>query len=267
MKRILGFIILAPVILGMLAGCNLSATIPGQDHADKTQLIVFGAASLSETLTQLGELYMAEHPDVTVVFNFDSSGTLKTQIQEGADCDVFISAGQKQMDALDQVQEDSRIDLLENKVVLVVPEGNPAGIRSYEDVVEGLKAGRVLMAMGNADVPVGQYGEKILTYYGLAEEELAASGVITYGSNVKEVTAQIQEGLADCGMIYRTDACVAGLTVVDTADQAMCGAVIYPAAVLRESACPRQAQEFLEFLCSDVGDRVFEAAGFTPVGA
>ena len=84
MKRILGFIILAPVILGMLAGCNLAATIPGQDHADKTQLIVFGAASLSETLTQLGELYMAEHPDVTVVFNFDSSGTLKTQIQEGA---------------------------------------------------------------------------------------------------------------------------------------------------------------------------------------
>lgn len=267
MKKILGFAILVSVVLGMLDGCDLAANVPEQDHAGKAQLMVFGAASLSETLTQLGELYMAEHPDVTVVFNFDSSGTLKTQIQEGADCDVFISAGQKQMDQLDQVQEDSWIDLLENKVVLVVPEGNPAGIRSYEDMVEGLKAGSVLMAMGNADVPVGQYGEKILTYYGLAEEELAASGVITYGSNVKEVTAQIQEGLADCGMIYQTDACVAGLTVVDTADQVMCGAVIYPAAVLRESACPRQAQEFLEFLCSDVGDRVFEAAGFTPVGA
>ena len=267
MKKILGFAILVSVVLGMLAGCDLAANVPEQDHAGKAQLMVFGAASLSETLTQLGELYMAEHPDVTVVFNFDSSGTLKTQIQEGADCDVFISAGQKQMDQLDQVQEDSWIDLLENKVVLVVPEGNPAGIRSYEDMVEGLKAGSVLMAMGNADVPVGQYSEKILAYYGLAEEELAASGVITYGSNVKEVTAQIQEGLADCGMIYQTDACVAGLTVVDTADQVMCGAVIYPAAVLRESACPRQAQEFLEFLCSDVGERVFEAVGFIPVGS
>lgn len=246
--------------------------------SDSAELIVFAAASMQETLTELGDKYMEEHPEITLVFNFDSSGTLKTQIQEGADCDIFISAGQKQMnqlditadseintEGLDFVLEETRFDILENKVALAVPEDNPANINSYEDMITGLKDGSILLAMGNADVPVGQYTQKILAYYELSEEELAANGCITYGSNVKEVTTQVSEGAVDCGIIYQTDAFSAGLTIVDTATAEICGQVIYPAAVLNISAHAEEAQAFLEYLTSEEADAVFEKVGFTPI--
>ena len=246
--------------------------------AEPVELIVFAAASMTETLTKLGEQYMADHPEVSIVFNFDSSGTLKTQIQEGADCDVFISAGQKQMnqlditakpesnpDGLDFVLEGTRFNILENKVALAVPEGNPAGIESYDDLAAKLKDGKVVLAMGNSDVPVGQYTQKILAYYELSEEDLAAAGSVTYGSNVKEVTTQVSEATVDCGIIYQTDAFSAKLTVVDTATAEMCGQVIYPAAILKNSQNVEAAQAFQDYLVSDAGDAVFEAVGFTPV--
>lgn len=248
------------------------------ETAEPVELIVFAAASMTETLTELGEEYMAANDNVTLVFNFDSSGTLKTQIEEGAECDIFISAGQKQMDelditadpevnvsGLDFVLQDTRFDILENKVALAVPEGNPADINSYDDLRDGLTDGSILMAMGNADVPVGQYTQKILSYYNLSEEDLANAGCITYGTNVKEVTTQISEAAVDCGIIYQTDAYSAGLTVVDTATAEMCGQVIYPAAVLNVSEHTEAAQAFLEFLQGDSADAVFEAVGFTPV--
>lgn len=258
------------------AGAEQSAE--PENSTETQELIVFAAASMTETLTQLGDAYSAEHPDVKIVYNFDSSGTLKTQIQEGADVDVFISAGQKQMDqlditaseevnteGLDFVLEGTRFDILENKVALAVPDDNPADIQSYEDMVEGLKAGSILLAMGNADVPVGQYTQKILAYYELSEEDLAAAGSITYGSNVKEVTTQVSEASVDCGIIYQTDAFSAGLTVADTATAEMCGQVIYPTAVMNVSRNPDLAKEFLEYLTSDAADAVFEEVGFTPV--
>ena len=226
-------------------GADESEQPSGEPEAEPVELIVFAAASMTETLTELGNRYMAENENVTLVFNFDSSGTLKTQIQEGAECDVFISAGQKQMnqlditasaevntEGLDFVLEGTRFNILENKVALSVPDGNPKGINSYDDMIAGLKDGSVMLAMGNSDVPVGQYTQKILAYYELSEEELANAGSITYGSNVKEVTTQVSEAVVDCGIIYQTDAFSAGLTVVDTATAEMCGQVIYPAAVL-----------------------------------
>lgn len=245
---------------------------------EKVELIVFAAASMTETLTEIGDLYMSKNPGVELVFNFDSSGTLKTQIQEGADCDIFISAGQKQMDQLDAsadasvntegldfVEQSTRFDILENKVALAVPEDNPAGIQSYDDMVAGLQDGSILLAMGNADVPVGQYTQKILAYYDLNEDELANAGNITYGSNVKEVTTQVSEAVVDCGIIYQTDAYSAGLTVVDTATAEMCGQVVYPAAALKTSQHPEEAQAFLDYLISDTADAIFEGVGFTPV--
>ena len=255
--------------------------IPGEEPAEEAEtveLIVFAAASMTETLTELGDMFMADNPGVTVVFNFDSSGTLKTQIEEGADCDVFISAGQKQMnelditadpevntDGLDFVLADTRFDILENKVALAVPGGNPAGIQSYDDWAAKLGEGSILMAMGNEDVPVGQYTQKILAFYGLSEDELAASGAITYGSNVKEVTTQVSEAAVDCGIIYQTDAASAGLTVVDTATADMCGQVVYPAAVLNTTGNRELAEAFLDFCTTPDAAAVFEAVGFTPM--
>lgn len=289
MKKKLTALLLVGLLSGsMLAGCggtasddsssSAPASASAETEADQVELVVFAAASMTETLTELSNAYMEENPNVNVVLNFDSSGTLKTQIQEGADCDVFISAGQLQMDQLDAnadpsvntegldfVLEDSRFDILENKVALAVPDDNPKNINSYDDMKAGLEDGSILLAMGNSDVPVGQYTQKILTYLDLDETALANAGNITYGSNVKEVTTQVSEAAVDCGIIYQTDAYSAGLTVVDTATPEMCGQVIYPAAVLNVSKNPDVAKDYLDFLTSDDADAVFEEVGFTAI--
>ena len=255
-----------------------SSAAASSEAAQSVELIVFAAASLTETLTAIGETYSAENPGVTFRFNFDSSGTLKTQIQEGADCDLVISAGQKQMnqlditasadvnkERLDFVDSETRVDLLENKVVLCVPEGSDKGIDSFDALAEHLKAQDILFCMGNSDVPVGQYTQKILAYYDLDEEALAAAGVITYGSNVKEVTTQITEASVDAGVVYCTDAFSAGLTPVDEATKEMCGQVIYPAAVLKAAPNVEAAKEFLAYLQTDRAATVFEGVGFSAV--
>ncbi|MCC2826009.1 molybdate ABC transporter substrate-binding protein [Faecalicatena orotica] len=240
-------------------------------EADPVTLNVFAAASMTETLTEIQEMYKEVAPNVTLVFNFDSSGTLKTQIQEGADCDVFISAAQKQMnqldkdadpgvntDGLDYVLEGTRVNLLENKVVLAVPDGNPKDIQNFEDLGTNKLS---LLALGNEDVPVGQYSNEILTNLGILDS-LEAAGKITYGSNVKEVTTQVSEAAADAGIIYATDAFSAKLTVVDQAGSDLCRQVIYPAAVLNVSKNQEAAKEFLAYLQTDTCMKVFEAVGF-----
>ena len=283
MKKLFAMLIAAVMVLSF-AACAAPATeetaAPEETvpEAEPVELIVFAAASMTETMNQIAELYKAKAPNVTLTYNFDSSGTLKTQIQEGAECDLFISAGQKQMnqlditadpevntDKLDFVLEGTRVNLLENRVTLCVPEGNPKDIKGFDDLADKLKEGSVLMAMGNSDVPVGQYTQKILAFYGLDEEKLAKDGVITYGTNVKEVTTQITEASVDCGVVYCTDAFSAGLTPVDYATKEMCGQVIYPAAVLNVSGNQEAAKEFLAYLRTDEAMKVFEAVGFAPV--
>lgn len=271
-------------MLTALFGCGqASQTANGaQDtqSAQTTELTVFAAASMTETLNRIAEDYKTVEPNVSLTFNFASSGDLLSQIKEGADCDVFISAAPKQMnaldgslkddadknpDGLDELLEGTRIDLLENKVVLAVPEGNPKNIVSFDKLADRLGAGEVFLAIGNSDVPVGQYTRKIFAHYGLDEQSLADAGVLTYGSNVKEVTTQVIEGAVDCGIIYATDAYSAGLESVDEATADMCGQVIYPAAVLRNSAHPDEAKAFLDYLTGEDAGKVFESVGFTPL--
>lgn len=271
MKKVTALSAVLSVCVCLIGGCAANAV-------QQKELIVFAAASMTETMEQIAQSYKEAAPNVSIVFNFDSSGTLKTQIEEGADCDIFISAANKQMDqlditadkevntdGLDYIDPGTRIKLLENKVSLAVPEGNPKNINSYDDLVKGLKDKSILLAIGNEDVPVGQYTQKIFDYYGLDAESLDKDGVLTYGSNVKEVTTQVSEGAVDCGIIYSTDAFSAGLTTVDTATGEMCGQVIYPAAVLKKSEHPGEASDFLKYLTSEESRKIFESVGFTCV--
>lgn len=283
-KTIFAKMTMCSLMLTALFGCGqASQTADGaQDtqSAQTTELTVFAAASMTETLNQIAEDYKTVDPNVSLTFSFASSGDLLSQIKKGADCDVFISAAPKQMnaldgslkddadknpDGLDELLDGTRIDLLENKVVLAVPEGNPKNIVSFDKLADRLGAGEGFLAIGNSDVPVGQYTRKIFVHYGLDEQSLADAGVLTYGSNVKEVTTQVIEGAVDCGIIYATDAYSAGLESVDEATADMCGQVIYPAAVLRNSAHPDEAKAFLDYLTGEDAGKVFESVGFTPL--
>ena len=290
MKRLVSLLLALSLVLALTAcgskadgaadaaaGSQPRDSAPVEESAgDPVELIVFAAASMTETLTEIAELYKTAAPEVTVTYNFDSSGKLLTQIKEGADCDLFISAAPTQMnaldgsligdteknpDGLDLIVIDSRVNLLENKVTLAVPEGNPKGIGSFDQLAELLKGGDVMLAIGNSDVPVGQYTLKIFNYYGI--DETAVADKLTYGNNVKEVTSQVSEAAADCGIIYATDAFSAGLTVVDSATAEMCGQVIYPAAVLKGDK-EDAARAFLAYLQTDAAMTVFESVGFSP---
>lgn len=271
-RLIAGAAALAMLLAGCSTGTSETKTDVGSAAAPKetVELHIFAAASMQETLEQIQKDYKDIAPSVELVLNLDSSGTLKTQIEEGADCDVFISAAQLQMDQLDMeadkavntdgldfVDSTTRVDLLENKVVLVVPEGNPKDIQSFEDIAT--KAD--LVSLGNDDVPVGQYSKEILNHLGVMDQ-LEAENKITYGSNVKEVTTQVAEGSADCGIVYETDAFSAKLESVDKADADLCSPAIYPAAVMKNSAHADEAQVFLDYLKTDEASKVFQSVGF-----
>ena len=278
MKKFLSLLLALTLALS-LAACGTSNTPAADrsgsasgDDAEPITLVVFAAASMTETLTEIAGNYKTVTPNVTLCFNFDSSGKLLTQIEEGALCDLFISAAPKQMNALDgslkddagknpngqdMLLEGSRLNLLENKVTLAVPEG----IESFDQLADLLQNGEVMLAIGNSDVPVGQYTQKIFAFYGI--DEAAITDQLTYGNNVKEVSTQVTEAAADCGIIYATDAFSAGLTVVDSATAEMCGQVIYPAAVLKDGQT-EAAQAFLDYLQTEEAMAVFRSVGFSP---
>ena len=287
MKRIAALSLALALILG-LAACGggnagtadtpaANSTTPAAEttapQAEPVEVVVFAAASLEATLTEIADLYKEVAPEVTLTFSFESSGTLRTQIIEGAVCDLFISAGQSQMNDLeagqnetgaDFVYSDTRIDFVENKVVLAVPDDNPAGIETFSDLATDKLS---LLCIGNDDVPVGSYSLEILDTLGIDIAQLESDGKVTYASNVTEVANQVKEGAVDCGIIYATDAYTYELTVVDQATADMCSQVIYPAAVMKSSsgeAAEAAAQAFLDYLHTDENAiAVLEGVGFT----
>ena len=240
--------------------------------AEKT-VTVFAAASMTESMNKIAELYKKVAPDVKIVYNYDSSGTLKTQIQQGADCDVFISAGQVQMnqldiaadpavnkDKLDFVMPGTRFNIVSNKVVMIVPKGrNPKGINDFKDVATDKVA---LVALGNSDVPVGQYSEEIYKHLGLWDK-LNEAKKISFASNVKEVLAQVAAGAVDCGIVYSTDAATSsGVDVVAEAPANSHRPITYPAAILKGAKEEAAAKAFVTFLKGDEASAVFKSIGF-----
>ncbi|MBO6120104.1 MAG: molybdate ABC transporter substrate-binding protein [Lachnospiraceae bacterium] len=271
MKKFLRVIFSTTIILSLVS-CTNSKSLETMQKKD-TEIIVFAAASMTETMSTIKDLYEKENPNVKIICNFDSSGTLLRQILAGADCDIFISAASKQMNQLDIrcdekdnkdrndfLMEGTRINLLENKVALAVPDGNPKDINSFSDLITDKVS---LLAVGNADVPVGAYTIEILEFLGKTISEFEKEGKITYGSNVKEVTTQVKEGLVDAGIIYATDAVSANLQVVDLATSDMCKQVIYPVALLKATKNEMEAKKFLDYLTGDDAMEVFTSVGFS----
>ena len=243
MKKLVSLALTLALALGLAAcggGNSGAAESPSQNsetpaqttpaQAEEVEVVVFAAASMEATLTQIADLYKEVAPNVKLTFTFDSSGTLKTQIEEGAVCDLFIPAAQKQMNQLDSadttgtnegldfVLSDTRINFVENKVVLAVPDDNPKDIQSFSDLATDKLS---LLCLGNDDVPVGAYSLQILDTLGIDITALEVDGKVTYASNVSEVANQVKEGAVDCGIIYATDAFTYELTVVDQADAQM----------------------------------------------
>lgn len=247
-------------------------TLPLPANAD-TNLTVFAAASMTESMNMIAEAYKKTVPDVKIIFNFDSSGTLKTQIEQGAECDIFISAGQKQMDQidikaaskvntkkLDLVMDGTRFNIVSNKVVMVVPKGhNPKGINDFKDVVTEKV---FIIALGNSDVPVGQYSEEIYRNLGLWDK-LKSMNKISYASNVKEVLSQVAAGAVDCGVVYSTDAATSkGVDVVAEAPKGSHRPITYPAAILKNAKNPEAANAFIAFLKGPESLKIFNKIGF-----
>lgn len=272
MKKALSLFLAFVLSLSIMACGNNTTNQKTEAENKKVELIVFAAASMTETLNQIKPMYEKAHSNVTITYNFDSSGTLLKQILAGADCDVFVSAAQKQMNQLDSSKDEkdnpdkndfvlhgTRKNLLENKVALAVPDGNPKDIKTFSDLTTDKLS---LLAIGNSDVPVGSYTLEILKYLGTSAEELEKANKITYGSNVKEVTTQVKQGTVDAGIIYATDAKSANLQVVDLATKDMCKQVIYPVAVLNITKNEVEAKAFVDYLSGNEAMEVFKSVGF-----
>ena len=225
-------------------------------------LTIAAAASLEKVFTgQLIPLFQEQYPDVVIEGSYDSSGKLQTQIEEGAPIDIFFSAATKQMTALSEegmIADDTVVELLENKIVMIVPTENADSFSSFEEIVNA-----DMIAIGDPEsVPAGQYAKEALTNLGLWDQ---VEGKLSLGTNVTEVLNWVAASSAEVGIVYATDAASIAdqVSVVAEAPEGSCSKVIYPVTMLSEAQNPEAAKAFLDFLQTEAAAAVFEAAGFT----
>ena len=207
-------------------------------------------------------MFQEQYPGVVVKGTYDSSGKLQTQIEEGLEADVFMSAATKQMTALDEegmIDSGTVTNLMENKIVLIVPTGSSAGIEKFEDIEKAES-----IALGDpASVPAGQYAQEALTSLGIWDK---IQDKVSFGTNVTEVLNQVAASSADAGIVYATDAASMAdqvEVVAEAPEGSLAKKVIYPVAVVKNTAHGEEAGNFVEFLKTDEAMKVFEAYGFT----
>ncbi len=228
-------------------------------EAESVELLIAAAASLQNAMEEIKPLYEAANKGVTLTFTFGSSGALQEQIEQGAPVDVFMSAALKQMKALEEgglILEGSQKELLENKVVLIVPNDSTLDITSFEDITKA-----ETIALGDpASVPVGQYSEEIFTSLGMLDKVKEKA---TYGKDVTEVLTWIATGNADAGVVYATDAkSSADVKVVAEAPEGSVSKAIYSVAVVKDSKVQDAAKTFVDYLASDEAIGIFQKYGF-----
>lgn len=287
MKKQICLVMAAMMAAGMLAGCSGSAkettaaateaaTTTEETKAEETTAeettaaasgeeteILVAAASLKNAYEdKLIPMFEEANPGVTVKGTYDSSGKLQTQIEEGLEADVFMSAAKKQMTALDEegmIASDTITDLLENKIVLIVPTGNEKKLEKFEDIENADS-----IALGDpASVPAGQYAQEALTNLGIWDK---IQDKVSFGTNVTEVLNQVAAASADAGIVYATDAASMAdqvEVVAEAPEGSLAKKVIYPVAVVKGTAHEEVAKEFVAFLQTDKAITVFEEYGFS----
>lgn len=260
-KKILTVMLAGVMAAGMSAGSVQAATI--EDASG--DLYVFIAASLANAMDEIQKDFNEEYPDVNILFNADSSGTLQTQIEEGSRCDIFFSAASKQMDALvdeELAKKDSVVDLLENKVVLIKPKDGETKVTGFENITDAKN-----IALAGEDVPVGQYSREIFKNLGIEDDVNKME--INEGKNVTDVLASVSEGSNEIGIVYATDA-TSVADKVDVIAEAPEGSlktpVLYPVGLTVDAEASDEeaaaADAFLEYLQTDDAMKVFEEYGF-----
>lgn len=251
---------------GVLSAGMLSTGVFAADTDLKGEVNTFIAASLSNAMEEIQKDFNETYPDVEILYNADSSGTLQTQIEEGARCDIFFSAADKQMNALvdeDLAKKDTVEDILENKVILIKPKDGETKVTGFENITDAAN-----IALAGDSVPVGQYAREIFDNLGITDEVNKME--INEGKNVSEVLAAVSEGSNEIGIVYATDAA----SVADKVDviaeapaDALKTPVLYPVGLIEDKEASEDdtaaAEAFLEYIKSDDAMKVFEKYGFT----
>lgn len=260
MKKITSLLLAFCLTMSLFAGCSKKKA----EESKQVNLTILAAASMTDVLTELKKDYEAANANVKLTISFASSGALQTQIEQGAPADVFISAATKQMTALkdkDLMVNDSIIQLLKNKVVLIVPASGESKVENFKD----LAADKVKkVAYGEPDsVPAGQYAVQVFTSLNILDKVKAKA---VYGENVRTVLTWIENGEADCGVVYSTDAATTSkVKVICEAPTGSCKDIIYPAGIVKTSKNQEASQSFMKFLQSDAAAQKFEKYGFTVI--
>jgi len=254
------------LLLTTLWGCGPSSAEnpapPSPPGGDQVKLTVFAAASLKGPLDTIIASYADAAPNVAITVNYGGSGALQTQIEQGAPADIFISAGARQMDALESkglLVSETRTDLLKNEIVLIIPKNAPVTAGSFNDVAADDVAGIALGEPGS--VPAGQYAQETFTYLGIWDK---VSAKATFGSDVRQVLSWVASGNADCGVVYKTDALSdESVRIVAEAPGGSHTPAVYPAAVIKAGANKDAAAAFIRYMQSGNGRNVFEKSGFS----
>ena len=254
MKKFFATICAACLLMTGCGGGNVEKSEPVELH-------VSAAASLTNAMNELAELYAKDNPNVKIIFNFGSSGALQQAIENGGETDLFFSAAQKQMNALDEkgeLADGTRKDLLRNEVVLIVPIDSDKNISDFNDAASA-KVEKIALGEPKG-VPVGQYSEEIFTALNILD---AVKAKAVYGSDVRQVLAWTESGEVDCGVVYATDAAISDkVKVICAAPEGSHKPVIYPAAAIKSSKNLDAAKKFLDFTSSDAAKKVFAKYGF-----
>ena len=245
----------------LFVSCNQSNNT--QSNSENKEIYVLAAASLTDVLTELANNYK-QKTSTEIIFSFASSGALQAQIEASAPADIFFSAAQKQMNALEEkglIDSETRKDLLENKVVLISPKNSNLNIKSFTDITN---SNVKKLGLGEPkNVPVGQYSEEILSNLSILD---IAKEKAVYGSDVRNVLDWVETAEVDCGIVYATDAKIAkNINIIAEAPEGTNKKVIYPISIIKSSQNKEEAKKFIEYISTEKSKEIFQNYGFTVV--